>query len=363
MPKIQYIVQVRSGISYHRIINPISYLQLGPEWQQELLWFREDEAKIDCDILWYNKFTATDPIYIRGMQAKGMKVVVDVDDLWELPPWHPHYEEWQAHNQSEIVLEHIRLADIVVCTTMKLQKKIREYNRNTVVIPNAFPYGHENYRPGDNPVPHNKMGFIYVAGSTHLSDVRLLEGKFRRIGGDPFIKNNAEFILAGYEKSKAKQWLTAEDLAAQNDRFILKDVPGVWDSMSAIFSQTNSHRVLPTANLDDYIDYYEQGDVALIPLCSNPWTSYKSVLKVCEASTKRLPVICSAVEPYTELSDYPGIMWVKDSNQWIEHIRWCIRNPQEIKDLGEQLAERVWKDYSLETWNQVRVQVINSLVS
>lgn len=363
MPKIQYVVQNRSGISYHRIINPISYLQLGPEWKQELLWFREDEHRIDCDILWYNKFTATEPLFIKGMQAKGMKVVVDVDDLWDLPTWHPHYEPWKEHNQAQTVLEHIKLADIVVCTTMKLQDKVRQYNKNTVVIPNAFPYGYENYRPKENTPVHDKMGFIYVAGSTHLNDVKSIEGKFRRIGSDGYIKDRAEFILAGYEKSYAKQWLTQADLDAKNENFHLKEVPGVWDNMSAIFSHTGSHRILPTTNLDEYIDYYDQADVALIPLVSTEWGSYKSVLKVLEASCKRLPVICSAVEPYIELQDYPGIMWIKSPDDWLTHIRWCIKNPQGVKDVGEKLAEQIWKNYDLKVWNQVREQIIKSLVS
>ena len=85
-------------------------------------------------------------------------------------------------------------------------------------------------------------------------------------------------------------------------------------------------------------------------------------MKILEASAKKLPVICSAVEPYIEMSDFPGIMWV-NSNNWLDHIRFSIKNPQAVKDMGEQLAERVWKEYSLESWNIVRKQVLESLAS
>jgi len=124
---------------------------------------------------------------------------------------------------------------------------------------------------------------------------------------------------------------------------------------------TGSSKILPTTNLVEYINYYDLTDVVLIPLVKSSWNSYKSVLKILEAATKKLPVICSAVEPYIELSDFPGIMWVNNNN-WLDHIRFSIKNPTAVKDMGEQLAERVWKEYSLDSWNIVRKQVFESLV-
>lgn len=358
--KIQVIVQQKAGISYHRFINPLSYMKWPAGTTAEIIWVGDDEKNINCDILMYNKYCATSVNALKDMKKAGMKTVVDMDDLWILPKNHPNYDAWERNRHSERIVEHLKIADLVICTSMLLQDKVREINKNTVVIPNAFPYGQEMYKP--QPVPHSKMTFMYMGGSTHYPDVKLLEGKFRRIGSIPHIKNNAEFVLAGYEKAQAKRFLTQMDKDADNEHFQMIDIRGDYDKMATVFSHTGSHRVLPSVNLDEYINYYDQADVALVPLVSSEWNSMKSTLKIAEAGCKALPVICSRVQPYwPELQDAPGILWVDDKKNWLDHIRWCVDNPVQVIDMGRQLAEYCDKHYNLITWNQVRKQVIESL--
>lgn len=360
--KIQTVVQGKSGISYHRLVNPFSYLQLAEGDIKEQIWHGQEEHLIDGNtgILWYNKSIFTDPGYIRKLQEEGMKVVVDVDDFWELPCTHINYKAWKEQNHSQRILEHIQLADIVVCTTMKLQGKVRQYNKNTVVIPNAFPFGYENYTP--QPIEHEKVIFMYMGGSTHLPDVKILEGKFRRINSDLSIKEHAEFVVCGYEPMHTKQYYTNQDLQLQNDNYHLKKVPGVWDSIEAVFSYTGCHRVLPTADLDDYLNYLDQADVFLIPLQPTFWNSFKSPLKIIEAAVKGIPVICSKVEPYyPELKECPGILWVEYPDDWLKHIKWCIKNKAKLKDMGNQLMEYCKEHYDLLVWNETRKAIIDKL--
>jgi len=358
--KIQFIVQ-QGGISYHRFINPMSYMQWDEGDTCEMLWIEKDEPRIDCDVLMYNKFCATSINDLKSKQAAGMKIVVDVDDYWVLPSTHPNYKAWERNMHSQRIAEHIKIADLVICTSMLIQDKVRELNKNTVVIPNAFPYGEEMYKP--MPVKHDKMSFMYMGGSTHYPDVKLMEGKFKRIGSIPYIKDNAEFILAGYERGQAKRYLTPMDQRAQNDNYSIIPVRSEYDKMSTVFSHTGSYRVLPTTNLDEYINYYDQADVALVPLLQNEWNSMKSTLKIAEAGTKAIPAIVSRVQPYSpELDNCPGIMWVDSKKSWLDHIRWCIDNPVQVIDMGKELSEYCKENYSLQEWNKVRKQVIKSLV-
>ena len=360
--KLKSIVSPRSGISYHRIVNPLSYWEPSEGWTRDMLWFREEEHLIDgSDVLLYNKAIFTDTSYLRKLQKDGMKIVVDVDDLWQLPLNHINYQAWKDQNHTQRIQEHIELADLVICSTMKLQNRVRGFNKNTAVIPNAFPFGYGEYIP--KPVQHDKTAFMYMGGSTHLPDVKLLEGKFRRIGSDSYIKNHAEFVLAGYEPGYAKQYMTNNDQQEQNNNFHLKKIPGVWDKMKAVFSYTNSYSVLPSANLDEYLNYLDQADVALIPLQDTEWNSYKSILKVLEAAVKAVPVICSKIEPYyPELRNCPGIMWVEHADDWLTHIKWCIKNPIAVIDMGKQLMEYCKEYYDLITWNRTRKEVIESLI-
>jgi len=360
MKKLQVFVSPNSGISYHRFVNPLSYLNMGEEWNVELMWFGEDEHKIDCDVLWFSKYLITEPKWLRKLQDKGTKIIVDIDDNPNLPMSHPFYKKWKDSKRDEVTIENIKLADVVTCSTVKVQEFVRQYNKNTVVIPNAFPYGHDTYQPTEYD-QRDKMTFIYSGGSSHYNDVKLLEGKFKRIGSDSYMVNNSEYLLAGYEAQQRRRYYTMQDELAGNNNFTVSQVHGEWDKMAAVFANTNSYRILPSINLDEYLEYYSMADVALIPLGDKSWNRYKSILKVLEASCKKLPVICSKVAPYTELEHCEGIMWVENNN-WLDHIKWCIKNPQGVKDKGEQVAEYIWKNYQLTVWNETRKQLLNSLV-
>lgn len=364
MKKIQYIVSPESGISFYRLVQPIGYLQmLESEWYKnftwEMLWFIQDEMNISCDILVYNKYIHTPLDILKKHQANGMKIVVDVDDMWELSPSHPNYKAWEKVQHSKVIADHIRNADVVTCTSARLRDKLLELNKNVIIIPNAMPFGQENYAP----VPHetsHKMKFIYAGGSTHLPDVKLLEGKFRKIGSDPFVKNNAEFILAGYKKAQGKQFFTPADRDANNSNFtIVEKSHKSYDLMKGVFAHTGSYSVIPSIHVNDYINVYNTADVSLIPLVDNSWNSYKSILKVLEAATRELPCIVSPVAPYTDELD-ENILWVKN-NDWVEPIKWCIKNPVKAIDMGKRLSERIKKDYNLQTVNKKRIELFNSL--
>lgn len=358
--RVQFIVQPRSGLSYHRLINPMEFMQWDEGDSAQMLYVIEDEHLIDGDILYFNKFIGMEAPQLIALQKKGVKVVVDVDDSWDLPVSHPFYQVWKQRGNRQKVIDNIKLADLVICTTEKLQKKIREINKNTAIIPNAFPFGHDVYT--SNPGPRQKMSFIYVAGSTHLPDVKLLEGKFKRIGSDQWMKDRAQFILAGYEKTIVPKYKSKQDYLEKNGNVVNVKITGVWDRMANIFSQTNSHRVLPSTNLDEYINFYDQADVALIPLCNTDWNSYKSELKIVEAAVKSIPAICSNVEPYNTLRPCEGIMWVDNNNQWVEWFKYCIKNPNYVKDQGSKLQSWVKDEYDLLKWNETRKQLFKSLM-
>ena len=356
--KLQFIVQAKSGIAYHRLISPMEFMSWDETDQVEMLWIVQDEHKIDGDVLLYSKFISMEPDQIKMLKARGTKIIVDIDDSWDLPKSHFFYDIWQQRKSGQRVIDNIKLADLVICTTLKLQQKIREYNKSTIVIPNALPFGHENYVP--NPIPHDKMTFIYVAGSSHLPDVEMLRGKFKRIGSDPFIKNNAEFVLAGYEPTVVPRYTTKEEVDTKTPKMVT--LHDVWDKMKAIFAETGSSRILPSTDLEQYIDYYDQADVALIPLVDNDWNNHKSELKIIEAGCKGIPVICSKVLPYSALYGKEGIMWVETPDDWIKHIKYCIKNPEHVKEMGQKLNKWVKEEYDLINWNRVRKQVIKSLL-
>jgi hypothetical protein len=298
-----------------------------------------------------------------------MKIVVDVDDMWTVPIGHPNYQAFKDARIGELTEEHIKLADIVICTTLRLQDKVRLLNKNTVVIPNALPFDRDQYTVGDRVrgreiSGNDKLRFMYLAGATHKKDVELLEGKFTRIGSEPFIKDNAQFILCGYNEVEHRMYKTQKDLEAKNDNYTTKRVAGDYKYMADVFRKTNSFIIYPSVDLEHYLNYYDSADCAIAPLQANEWNSYKSPLKIIEAGVKHVPIMLSAVAPYTDISEFKneGIMYVETQDDWLKHIRFAVKNPDWLKDQGERLYEWTKEEYELTKWNITRRQVFESLV-
>lgn len=363
MAKIQFITRNNSGCDYFRCTLPFIYLDKDTEWSKdnsvEMLWIGQEEWKIDCDILVYNKLIATPVETLKEFQANGMKLVVDIDDYWRLPDDHANFE-WNKAGLDKLTIEHMKMADLVICTSIRLQDKIREFNKNTIVIPNALPFGSGVYQP--LPKEKNKTTFLYAGGVAHSPDVQLLKGAFSMVKTNTYIKDNSKFILAGYEKAKQKKYRTKEDMEQQTGNFIIKDVHGPYDDMKAIFARTGNFRVIPTASVTEYINCYDLAHVGLIPLRGTEWGSYKSELKLLECAAKGIPAICSSVHPYSDLRPIEGVMWVETSDDWYRYIKKCVKEKDWVKEQGIQMTTAIQELFHLDKWNKVRAQVLNSLI-
>lgn len=370
MKRVAGVVLAGSGIHFHRIVNPFAYMEQQDDIKFNLVKLGPNEKNVVCDVLVYNKWIGMPVDEVKQLQGNGMKIVVDVDDYWDIPATHPNYHWFKQGGIAVLTEEHIRLANVVTCTTNRLRDQILPLNKNVVVIPNALPFDRDHYQPGDRVRAreisgHDKLRFMYLGGITHAEDIGILEGKFQRIGGDDYIKNRAEFLLCGYVATHqdVKIYDNREDLKAKNDNCRVENrlVKTDADYMAEVFRRTNSFRIYPSVDLENYLNYYDSADVAIAPLQDTFWNSMKSELKVIEAAAKHVPIIASKVAPYSDMKSDAGIIWVTQPKQWLEHIRYCIKNPEYVKEQGEQLYEQVSKDYDLININKLRMQVFNSL--
>src|SRR4051812_21617002 len=105
--KIQFVVQLKSGLSYHRLINPMEFFPYGEGDSADMLYIIEDEHKINgsADILYFNKFIGMSAAQLKAIQKKGTKIVVDMDDSCFLPVNHPSYSMWNSRGNTEKVIE------------------------------------------------------------------------------------------------------------------------------------------------------------------------------------------------------------------------------------------------------------------
>lgn len=351
--KLAVIVKPNNGCSFYRLILPLESMPLKDTDEVKIFYPEGVDTTgysvSDCicnidafeaDIIWFNGIIPRDIKWVQEQKKKGIKIVFDTDDYWELETSHPVHDIWYKNNSNELIKDYIKEADVVFVPNEQLVKRVRPLNKNCVVVPNAVPFNRPSYMQNDHKysLDHRKMNFLYSGGSTHYNDILILKNKFDKLGADKFIKDKALFTLAGYNPLPNKHCQ--------------------WDKMASIFKRTNSYQILDTKPIEEHLKFYNQADVVLVPLVKNQFNECKSILKIIEASTRELPCIVSSVLPYTELKDYPGIFW----DNWIDNIKYCIKNPIFVQDQGKMLAEKIKEKYDISIWSLTRYQIFTHLI-
>jgi glycosyltransferase involved in cell wall biosynthesis len=324
-----------SGCDYHRVRLPFV---CGGQYydHQAYAGFKVEDMLLHIaksDVVVMNRCFPIGLDKLVQLKAENrFKVIVDLDDWWELPSHHLMYAHYKNVAAKEII-GCIQLADAITVTTDRLADRVRVLNRNVHVIPNALPYGHGQF--ADRPVRHDdQFNFIYTGQSSHLQDVRTLINPFNRVKQLPGIG----FHLAGYHKAP------------------------VWDQIERVFSCMPNYKRIQQRPLDDYMQVYDQADCSIVPLVDNAFNRHKSNLKLLEAAAKRLPVICSNVPPYSDCQDAP-VLWVKKQSDWFEHMRYLSSDRQAAIQMGNALYKWATEKYDLFKWNQVRFDLYKTVVN
>lgn len=340
MIKALGIYSDHSGCDYHRVKLPFQY---GGEYLNNSAFSEAagDLSKLMelAEIVVVNRDCQLDSGFLPACKKHGIKVVLDLDDYWELSPSHYMAEFYRRQRIPERIVRNIRLADAVTVTTARLADKVKPLNRNVHVIPNALPFGHGQFKY-NHAEPYEVFSVIYAGQKSHLNDLGLLERTMRRFSTET--KPGISFVLAGFQ---------------EGDK--------VWQQMESVFTdsgQVKNYFRLPNAPLDSYMKVYQTADAVLVPLLNNSFNRHKSNLKLLEAAAQKLPVTCSRVSPYWDDQDAP-VLWVDNEAQWYEHITYLAENRSYAREMGERLHEWAISKYDLLTWNKTRFELYHHIVN
>jgi glycosyltransferase involved in cell wall biosynthesis len=130
-----------------------------------------------------------------------------------------------------------------------------------------------------------------------------------------------------------------------------------------------------TKPVTSYAKNYAKFDVSLAPIKNHIFNEMKSQLKVIEAGFYKKALIASNFGPYT-IDLKHGLdrgTFVKGGNallvdtdrngvDWAKYIEKLMKNPNLVKDLGENLYETVKDTYSLITVTKNRAEFYKSLI-
>jgi len=332
--RIITVGQRNSGVSFHRLFNPLIYLPKDYAMMTDVL--TEEELEKGYDILFINRYIAGMEVdeVVRLREKYGFKLVVDVDDYWNLDAWHILYGKYPTQK----VIDHIKIADIVTCSNNDLAVQIDVLNPNWIVIPNALPYGEDQFT--DVKTESDKVRFVYAGSITHEKDIAILKNPMKRVAGDSMLKNNSTFILCGYSEDKNVEQVWGRMI---NDYLCGFKVDGY------------IRAALP---VDQYMNFYNEADACLIPLVDSKFNSMKSNLKVLEAATKNAAVIASNVKPYAGCKH---IIPVNNQSDWFTNIKKVVKDAIYRQEMGLANGEWCRDNFDLVKVNKLRTQIFNAI--
>jgi hypothetical protein len=259
-------------------------------------------------------------------------MICDIDDYWILDRSHI----LESVYPTQEIINHIKIADLVTCTNEKLWNEIRPLNSNVAILPNALPYGNDQFT--DVREHTDKIKFVYTGSITHEEDIKIVQFPFKKVAADSSLRKKVHFQLCGFD-----------------DRG--EGSSHIWHRMISNFTcglkLGDVRRFLPVT---EYMNFYNDADCSIVPLRATRFNSMKSNLKLLEAATKKIPVIGSHVEPYLNSPMIP----INNQSDWYKEIKKVTEDAIYRQEKGLQLFEWAVTNFSLFKVNEKRKQLYAS---
>ena len=403
--KILAIPSDKHGVGKFRVMDPYKFIgdNHSNDIHVDISYNADnnDEFFLNYDIVVFHTFihqtNHEDNINrINWLKSKGIKVIMDIDDLWFVDQRHPMYHHVKASKIGEMKIEMLKLADYVTTTTPIFANTIKDRLKvkNVEVFPNAVNEEEPQYKI--NKTESDKIRFGWLGGSSHLFDIELMSNGISTTYNS--YKDKVQFVLCGFDLRGTVTEID-ENTKQQRNRPI-KPNETVWYKYEKIFTDNysvindeyktylNSFTETPyddvnepyrrrwTKEINSYATNYNTFDVSLAPLVESLFNGNKSQLKVIEAGFHKKAIIASDADPYTIdlISAVDNGVFNKNGNSllvnpkrnhkdWAKNMKRLIENPNMIEDLGERLYETLKDKYSLKKVCQDRVEFFKSIIN
>jgi glycosyltransferase involved in cell wall biosynthesis len=332
------------------------------------------------------------PNLIESLKRLGIIVIGDIDDYWLPTKEHPIYTLIVENKMNQRIVDNLKACSYVTTTTEIFAEEIRKFNKNVIVLPNAIDPKEPQFNQPT--LPSEKIRVGWLGGSSHLHDLKLLEGMVNKLNP---IQDKLQYYVCGFDirgsvteinkqtgertqrpiKPEETVWVKYEQIFTDNYKIISPEyklfLDGFKDDVYPAIKNENYVRVW-TRPVESYAKNYSNFDISLAPIKNHIFNRMKSQLKVIEAGFYKKALIASNVGPYTidlkhamkngEFTDGNALLVdeVKNHSDWAKNIKKLVDNPNMITDLGERLYETVSQKYDLNIVTKTRAEFYKSLI-
>jgi glycosyltransferase involved in cell wall biosynthesis len=402
MRKIKVLVlpSDRTGVGKFRSVDP--HIMLQNNHSDEFHVDIDYEPKVNdlnywkqYDIVHFHRSIGQDyniaPSIIQNLNNLGIVTIMDLDDYWLPTKEHPVHQLVVQNKLHEKIMKNLKVAGYVTTTTSIFATEISKLNKNVFVLPNAINPNEPQFQ--SETLPSEKLRFGWLGGSSHLHDLKLLDGTINKLKqyNDKFSMYLCGFDIRGSvteinrETGEQKQrpikpeetvWARYEEIFTDNYRMVS---PEHVEFLMKFKEEEYVSDTLPFYNriwtkpVTTYASNYRWFDVSLAPIKNHIFNRVKSQLKVIEAGFYKKAIIASNVGPYTidlkhslqngNFVDGNALLVDEVRNgDWSKYMKKLIDNPNWAYDLGQRLYETVKDTYDLNKVTKDRAELYKSLV-
>lgn len=290
------------GCEYHRLVGPMAHLakhypNVDIHFGADLADYRMADLLPYRAVLVHRSITSIpslfDVVEHQLRQLPELKLIVDTDDDWNLPPTDPRHDEWETFGISEMIERSLRMASQVWTTNHLLADRIKAVNQNVYIVPNAIDTQLAMWRVAPGKVKSNRYRIGIFCQPTHWENIKRLKTGLRRVLNHD---SDTDIVCIGVERGH------------QN---MVRHLLGLSIKDPVIFRER-----LP---VDEYADHYRNIDILLAPLQNDDFNATRSNLKVWEAAASQTPAIFENWGPYS--TKWPGMLQVNDWHNLHKHVR------------------------------------------
>lgn len=329
-------------------------------------------------------------------KKKGIVTIMDIDDYWDLDKTHPLSFSNKFYKIGDAIKNNIKRFDYVTTTTPIFAEKIKKYNSNAIVFPNAI--NPQDKRFIINRQPSSRLRVGLIMGSSHENDMKLLNGLVNRLPKE--IKDKILFVLCGYDnrgmakmineetgevttrqiKPQETTWHRYEQCITDNYRicserykdFLLQCIPNsTYDDI-----EHEGYKRCWTKDINHYFQHFNEVDVLLVPLQETEFNSCKSQLKAIECCFSHTAIIASNFGPYKidlvnafekggTINPNGNALLVdskKGVKDWARFITKCVENPDLVKMLQDNIYKDLHEKYDLRNITKERMEFYKKIL-
>lgn len=372
-----------SGVSFFRMQTPLNYLLSNYNDNFNIICLSDNNVNLEApeldtiNICHFHANCCKNKILMDKlikMQSNGCKLIMDLDDFFEIPttnPYHKYYNE----NLSSPIKYYLKKVDYITTSTKLFKAELKKWSdKKVTVFPNVidnkfkqFEFKGFNY---GKITEHNKLRIGLLCGSSHRYDIELLRGLVKGLGDyNKYIQWSVNgFDISGNKHPELSVWNIYEQIMTDDYKLISDDYKAYllrYDN-SEIYPdiENQPYRRYWAKDIHSYGELYNNIDVLLAPLENNKFNHMKSELKIVECGNFGKIFIGSNIGIYKEVitNGCDGLLINNRISDWIKAIIGIINNELLRESLQINCYNLIKTRYSIDKWTKKRCEFYKSII-